>query len=439
MFSDCRAHLRATMWPLLFALSACSARGRSPDQVELRHTLPAVHVTATDAGPASTPAPARLVRASAWGTFGEAERIADLQVAPAGAGSLLAWVTYVDPPPPAARGRERGERRTASVFVRPIDQEGEALATPKLISSKAVATGGVSLPSDGRDHITLAWTGLDAGRAQVFLTQVSANGERQLQRMLTHAASDCSDVAMTAAAGDGFLVAWVEQQGASAAIEVARVGADLRRVGEVRKIAQTGGDASQLRLVAHGDDAWLVWAEVRTGSEQSGIFGLRLSSRDGSARDDVTRLFALSHPESLRLVPSGDGWALGWIEGPAAGAAATKAVTNRHAALAGLGRARTRDVARVEVPADLTSLALDCEATCHVVAAGARADALELYAWTHDFSANTWSPPESLGSLSGASPEDITPVLRGPWLFFAQDDLNGKGRIGKSRLFWPPK
>ena len=41
-----------------------------------------------------------------------------------------------------------------------------------------------------------------------------------------------------------------------------------------------------------------------------------------------------------------------------------------------------------------------------------------------------------MASLTGVSTEDTSPVLVKNWLFFAEDNLRGGGRIRKAKLAW---
>ena len=45
-------------------------------------------------------------------------------------------------------------------------------------------------------------------------------------------------------------------------------------------------------------------------------------------------------------------------------------------------------------------------------------------------------PAARLTSIAGVSTEDTNPVIARDWLFFAEDNLRGGGRIRKAKLAW---
>src|SRR5699024_9716066 len=109
-------------------------------------------------------------------------------------------------------------------------------------SVKAESVGGVALAvkPGPREEVALAWVGKDGGAGQVFLTQLSASGEKQTQRMLTHSKGGCSDVTLTSTQS-GWLVGWIDSRDGLADVNVARVGKDFARIGAERRVAQIKG------------------------------------------------------------------------------------------------------------------------------------------------------------------------------------------------------
>jgi hypothetical protein len=89
----------------------------------------------------------------------------------------------------------------------------------------------------------------------------------------------------------------------------------------------------------------------------------------------------------------------------------------------------------VQAALDPTSVALDCDRICRVVVPVADHGELALYGFWYDGSQGPGTP-QHLFSFSGVSTEDTSPVLVGDWLFFAEDNLHGGGRIRKVKLAW---
>ena len=275
-------------------------------------------------------------RALSLDAFADGDRIADLTALAVEPQVLLAWVTYVDPGggPSPKESQKRGGKGSpisarptmgATVSVRPLDPKLEPMAAPKVISAKADAAGGVSLaPSANGDELALAWVGKDAGVSQVFLTRLSRAGEKQAQKMLTHAKGDCSDVAL-AKLGTGWVVAWVEQDANSATLYAAKVGRDLQRTSAEQVIARAKGEASQVRLMTRGDDVLLAWNETQ-GDSFSGVYAARLAADTVSLRSDPVRLaVSPGRVHGLRVAGFGEGLVLAWLEGATLRAKQTKA------------------------------------------------------------------------------------------------------------------
>jgi hypothetical protein len=435
----------------LLALTACgsSAKTTSPASVlGDRRELPAVPVTPVDAGALRSSVdearPPAFPRALALSALAEGERIADLAVLAQGDRFLLAWVTYFDGGGPALRATSRGgkqrtapapqSQRGASVVVRALDAEGEALGTPNVISVKADSIGGVSLapaPSVAGEA-ALAWVGNDAGVGQVFVTRLSRSGEKQAQRMLTRSKEGCSDVALVGHK-DGFIVAYVDSRDGGPGVYTAKIGKDLQRVGAERLVARAKGEASDVRMLVRGDELVVAWAEARQNPQLFGIFAARLLAGDLSLRGDATRVvLGPQHAKGVELSPLGDGVALGWVEDAPIG------VVNapRTAALMRLGPAlrSDREPVRIALPVQASSLALDCEPPCRVVVAGSEGDELAFYGFSYD--GNVAQPAARLAAIPAVSTEDTNPVVARDWLFFAEDNLHGAGRIRKAKLVW---
>ncbi len=360
---------------------------------------------------------------------------------------LLAWVTYFDegsvsmrktkPARGAAKGPSAADaaKQGASVYVRALDKDAEALAPAKVVSSKAISMGGVAL-ARGADAggAALAWVGKDAGLGQVFVTKITDAGDKQAQRMITHSKAGCSDVGLAAVA-DGFVVAWVESKDDRAEIFAAKVGKDIAKGGAERKVADARGEASDVRVTSRGGEVLVVWSEARAEGE-GGIGAARLAPSDLTVRGDaMIAVPALRHARSVDVSPFGDGVELAWVE-DAPATTADAGVGARALYVARLdAAARAAGRAAIPVAADPTSVAIDCERVCRVVVPVADKGELALYG----FSSNGLQPqgePRKMASLTGVSTEDTSPVIVKNWLFFAEDNLRGGGRIRKAKLVW---
>jgi hypothetical protein len=429
----------------------CGSRSRSADDVSpVPSARPApvpaaVPLPTVDAGP---PIP-ELPRAISLDGFAEGDRIADLAGLAVGDHMLLAWVTYYDEGSAAARrkkparGGSRGPaaadpgKQGASIVVRAIDREGEALSQPKVISSKAVSFGGVALAqgTGRKNDIALAWVGKDGGVGQVFVTKLSESGDKQAQKMITHSKSGCSDVGLAAVA-EGFVVAWLESKDEGTDLFAAKVGKDMSRVGAERRITETKGEASDVRVLSRGDELLVLWSEVR-GEGEGGIAAARVMTADLAVRGDpVLVVTAPRHPRGLDLSRVGDGVEVAWIE-DAPPAAADAGAPTRAMALARLDASARNPSGRsaVQAPGDPSSVALDCERVCRVVVPVAEHGELALYGFSYDLSQRPGTP-RRFATFTGVSTEDTSPVLLKDWLFFAEDNLRGGGRIRKAKLAW---
>ena len=434
----------------LHGLVSCSLAGKpapqEPQTVD-RRELPRVPVApaAGSGGRAAEPSPPAPLfpRAAELTELAEGERIADLAVLAQPDRFLLAWVTYFDGGGPVrtpARGAGKkgpqppapASQRGASVLVRALDAEGEALGGANVISVKADSIGGVSLAPGGaaQGDAGLAWVGKDAGIGQVFVTRVSRNGEKQAQRMVTRSKEGCSDVALVAHK-DGFIVAYLDSREGSPGIYAARVGKDLQRVGNERLLAQTKGEASDVRMIARGEELVVAWAEARQNPELYGVFAARVLAPDLTVRGDPARIvLAPPRAKGIELASFGQGLALGWVEDPAPGGTTkTTVLVGLDAALRPAGGAQ-----RVTLPAQASSLSLECDRACRVVVAGSEGDDLAFYGFL--FEGGSPQPAARLASVAGVSTEDTNPVVVRDWLFFAEDNLRGAGRIRKTKLAW---
>ena len=448
---------RVFAWAMSLFLGACSSSHKIPlIPPDRRPLLNAGPLSQPEPAPANAPPPGQPVakppdfpRTLALGSFAEGDRIADLTALGQDHGALLAWVTYFDgkgitprvsaarASPKASAGPRQPSQQGASVMVRAIDAQGEPSSAVNVISVKADSIGGVALaPGPVSQEIGLAWVGKDAGIGQVFLTRLSPTGQKQGQRMLTRSKEGCSDVGL-APWKDGWIVSYVELRDGKPGVYVAKVSRDLQRVGTERLVSVAQGEASEVRVVARGDELLVAWSEARTSPSLFGIFAARLSLSDLTHRGDPARItLTPQHTKGLRLASFRDGVLFGWIEDPAPVSGPPQAEAARTLVLAWIDASARGAPEAVRIPAlDASSLTLACERVCRVVVAGADGDALALHGFVYDRPGTTTAPGR-LATISGISTEDASPVVVKDWLFFSEDDLRGGGRIRKAQLAW---
>jgi hypothetical protein len=242
----------------------------------------------------------------------------------------------------------------------------------------------------------------------------------------------------------GWIVAWLDEREGRPAVYAAKVGRNLERIGEERKIAETRGEASELRLVPARGEVVLVWSEAREDGLTSGIFAARLEIDDASARAEPARVLRTSRMAgSLHARWFEDGLVLGWVqslepvkpgkEGSRRGVALARVL----APFRGLS-----DPQLFALPADASSLALDCDepraeasSVCRVFVSGDEQDQLSMYGLVYRPAAPL-PLPLHFAALSGVSTEDTSPVLVDGRVFFAEDDLRGGGRIRTATITW---
>jgi hypothetical protein len=399
---------------------------------------------------------------------------------PAG-GSLVTWVTYhLEAPDGEAKGK--GDEPLATLGVTPITGQGEPGKTV-VLSKRAVSIGGVAVaaapaPKDAKgkvDEAAVAWVAREkSGEAQVFVTKVGPGGEKLGQKKLTvvprkkreGVPSESSDVAIafapsaasegakagpaTAAdTGDGWIVAWVDTRDGNAEVYVAKVDRTLKKVVPDRRVTAAPGDSAEVQIAVRGKEAWLVWSDARASVDEGtgDIYLARLDTRTLQKVGEEARVFASAgHSRSPVLAPSPDGVLLAWIE-EAVGAdkAGSGEAGVRVAQLDEKGSVRGAPVLiRGEEGAPVSSAALVCgsgsaRGLCRGVLASAVGETQVLGAFELSPGAPA-GPLKTLAALGGGTTQDVSPSLSGPQatgLFFADNAVNGAGRVRWMTLAWP--
>lgn len=378
--------------------------------------------------------------AAALTTLDTPESVADIAADHVGDRTLVAWITYFDPqkavPKLARPGADgRSDPPQAKLTLVSADAAGN-LGPQQVLSTRARSLGGVAVSADPKQPEALvAWTALDQGQPQTFVTLVDATGKKLAQRMITAAKGEDSDVALQRV-DDGWIVAWIDERDGNPEVYSAKVNRLLQRVAPESRVTRTQGDASAPALARIGKSVVLVWADARD-PERPGladVWATRLSPVDGKPIEAEHRLAAtpdFSHSPVLGTAGS-RGFAA-WIEEAAsaengAGAVLRFAEIDEAARIVG---ASTRVDALGGLP---TSLTLACGPS----ACSALVDV-----------ATTRSPllvrvplvPEPqvtrLLGLAGAAGQSVPLVALGELFFFGEQATSERARVRSARLAAP--
>jgi hypothetical protein len=199
-----------------------------------------------------------------------------------------------------------------------FDREGRPLGPAATITSRALPVGGLAVSAGAKpeDGAAIAWVARDSGDPQVHIAHVDARGHRTSEVQLTTDKGDASDVAL-AWAGDGWLVAWVDTRGGNGDVYATKVDRDLQRIAREERITKAPGDAGDVALAVKGDTAWIAWSDPRESPQEgiADIYATTLHVRDAKrAGDEVLVLQTAAHSRSPKLMTTGDGALVAWIE-----------------------------------------------------------------------------------------------------------------------------
>ncbi len=235
---------------------------------------------------------------------------------------LAAWVTYFDPTLPFTRLTRpapdgRFDPLRALLQVGAVRNDGAATVVQTL-SLRARSLGGVAVAAGdpSRGEALVAWSALDHGVPQVFLTLVGKDGEKLQQRMLTRAKGEVSDVALAYLGGDSWVVGWVSERTGDPEVFTTKVNRLLMRLVPEHRVTTSPGAASDVSLVRAGDDAIIAWADARDAEQRgrSDIFVQRLRGADGAPSGSAHRIPTRLHSHSPALSRMGSKTVLAWME-----------------------------------------------------------------------------------------------------------------------------
>lgn len=375
------------------------------------------------------------------------DAIADVALTRAGTGTLAAYLTDFDPTTPwvklkAAAPDGRFEPLRARLELIGLKQDGSPFAPPTALSIRAHSLGGISLaPSAtaaaaGSSELLAAWTGLDLGQPQVFLTLVGPDGGRRSQRMLTRKSGDASDVA-TAAVQNGWLVAWVDERDKDPELYASRVDGKLSRIGNEQRLTKAPGPATQVTLAPVGDAAIVAWADARDPQQpgEADIFVTRIATRDAAPLgSERSVLPTRGHSFAPALEPFDGGLLLAWLERgtPEVAGSAAVVVVPLDASGASKGEPLRFPLEQGEPGA----LAVDCAAdSCRfVVSVRSGTEAALL--------AGAFAPRgaslglRKLAALGSKAAAGVPLGLEGADLVYADADADGRWRFRRALVDW---
>lgn len=385
-----------------------------------------------------------------------------------GGASMAAWITYVIPSlgnPRGKRGKDKAppaeDAPGATLGIRAIG-EGGAPGKAVTISNKAVSIGGVALsaaPGEGKKaELALGWIARVRGEPQVFVTKLGPTGDKLAEKGVTvisrkgkkkgQLASECSDVALTyaggeAAGGDGWLTAWVDTRDGNAEVYAAKVDRSLAKVVPDKRLTDAPGDAADVQIAVRGKDALLVWSDARAKPEEGNgdIYVARLDAATLKKAGPETRLFASSsHSRSPQVLVTAKGYLVTWIEEGEGGKSGDEGAGLRVAELDDKGNivGAPQLVRGADGAGTVTSAALACGArSCRGALTSRVGESLLLGAFDLTPGAAA-GPVKTIGALAGRA--DISLAFAGQnaaSLFFADDAVNGAGRVRWMQITWP--
>jgi hypothetical protein len=371
------------------------------------------------------------------------EPLAAVALAKHAGGSLAAFITDFDPTTPWVKLKKpasdgRYEPLRARLDLLGLKPDGAPIAPAQNLSIRAHSLGGIALASGAPNgDLFAAWTGVDFGQPQVFLTLVGADGARHSQRMLTRKSGDASDVAV-AAVTKGWLVAWIDERDHDPELYVSRVDERLGRVGNEQRITNAPGAATQVALAPLGDNAVIAWADARDPDQpgEADIFLQRVRIRDAAPVGGEQRVLATrGHSFAPVLRARGAGLFLAWLERGVLGASGSAGLVFQQLDASGSTSGEPQRVPIAQ--GEPTALAVDCQGNdCRIVFAARSGDESALFAGVLRGEASTVRFRRLLTLVSRGS-VGVPLALGGDELVYADADSEGRWRVRRALLDWP--
>ncbi|HMA95455.1 MAG TPA: hypothetical protein VKP30_22355, partial [Polyangiaceae bacterium] len=357
---DCRHGCRATAalddTPVTIAAIPLSDIAQRPNAAELGRRLVSSNAQTLP----------QLVRLD---SVAEIEPISDLAATPVKDGFLISTLTYFDPAAPLKRLPKPGpDGRTdpwqARIDVRPMNADGEVGAA-QTISYRATSLPGLSMAGNPQSAANaMAWSAIDQGQPQVFLSTLGADGKKQLQRMLTHRKGRLDEMAV-APHEDGWFVAWVDERANQLDLYALRTTQALERRGNEQQLTAGLRDASDIAVAVATaqSEAVLVYAVTRGGARRRGaeLYTRRASLQDAKPIGNEQRLLELSGTAKfLAATPHPEGFVVSWLDVPIDPGLADQAPSVRWMLLNSRGEAVTQPATLAVGDVIPASLAVAC-------------------------------------------------------------------------------
>jgi hypothetical protein len=379
-------------------------------------------------------------RASAIEAVGRSDSVSDLSAARVGASTLVSWVTYFDPTTPMVKPKKpapdgKYEPIRAVLNVRALPDQGPKPETG-VLSYRAHSFGGVAVsPGDpARGDGLIVWTAVDGKEPQVFVTLVGADGKKKLQKMLTHTKGGVSEVA-AAFAGDGWVVAWIDERTGTSQIYATKVDYKLHQMMPERRVGTAASTATGVQLFLRGDSLIAIWSDARGQTPGvADIFVARLATRDLSPIGPERALVATpAHSRSPAITAFGEGSAVAWIEDAPANALGKGAAVMLVRLDSGAEPVAS-SLTRAELAGSPQGVGLSCGSkACRVVTPVASTDGAELdaFAW---YGQGAVRGTRIIG-LSTRPKGAVAPVVIGDAAFYV-DESSRDAYVRRATMQW---
>ncbi|MGC4068552.1 MAG: hypothetical protein QM784_28660 [Polyangiaceae bacterium] len=379
-------------------------------------------------------------------TLTEVEPLSDMSVNREAGKFSVSYLTYFHPSTPLDRLPKPGpDGRTDPLQAR-LDlftfEEGTLPTEVATVSFRATSQPGVSLTGGAKEsgERALAWSALDQGQPQVFLSVLGPDGKKRAQRMLTHRKGTLDEVSLAPVA-EGWFVGWIDERSSTPDVYVARVSKTLERRGMELRVSQGQGQVTALAMLPQSDHLLTVWAEARVTQEKRRVelFSRRLSLIDGTPLEPAQRILEIPGAvKFLNLAALESGSVLSWLEIMSEGSSVDAPGRVRLLRLDAKGLAQGQSVGLRDVPGSApVSVAIDCEGkSCRGVVTLDSFGRGELAAFSFDPFSLT--PPESV-SLSrslGTVEQNVAPVLIGEHLFAVDQVDAERARVVHAKIRW---
>jgi hypothetical protein len=378
-------------------------------------------------------------------SIAEVEPLADLAVARKHDGFLMATLTYFDPTTPLKRLTKPGpDGRTdplqARVDIFPVGSDGEAHAA-QTISYRATCLPGLSIAAGKPESIGhgVAWSAIDQGQPQLFLSLLNDDAKKRSQRMLTHKKGRLDEISLVAV-DDGWLLGWVDERTNGLELYASRITKNLERRGVEQRLTNQPGDLSALALVPMRDEAIVVYVASRKTPHKRGIelFTRRISLADAQPLDVEHRILELSGAvKFLNVAGYADGILLGWLEIPTDSGPTDSMAKLRLLGLDAKGMAVSQPSSLPLTDAVPAALAIECpNNTCHGIAVADVGGRGELQGFSFDPRSNVTPKLVPLARSLGTVEQNVAPVLVGEHVFMVDQVDAERARIVHAKLVW---